>query len=196
MNCSDDGSFRKFASNQAIRGIGTAVVSAVLVAGCATAKVGDADKMEKATPAATTASSKPATVTLKSMNKVKEEPKGPPATVTLSSMNKVKEKPAPKKKPPEILDDMHVVEEGENLWCIADLREVYDDALMWPLIYKRNLDIIKDPDLIYPGQELAIERDNSVEDLDAAANHARTRGAWAVGPLEESDAAYTKGASQ
>jgi len=68
--------------------------------------------------------------------------------------------------------------------------------LLWPLIYKRNLDSIKDPDLIYPGQELAIERDNTAEMLDAAANHARTRGAWAVGPLEEADEAYTKSQSQ
>lgn len=199
MNCSDDCCFHKSVSNRSIRSIGTALLVTVLLAGCSTAKVDDADNMEKATPAATSASEQPATVTLKSMNTVKEAPKGPPATVTLASMNKVpeepKKEPAPEKKPPEILDDMHVVAEGQNLWVISALREVYDDGLLWPLIYKRNLDIIEDPDLIYPGQELAIERDNTDDDLNAAADHARSRGAWTVGPLESADDDYIKGAA-
>jgi len=70
MNCSDD---YRFPANRSMRGIASAIAGAILLTGCATAKVGDADKMEKAAPAET-ASTEPATVTLKSMNKVKEEP--------------------------------------------------------------------------------------------------------------------------
>jgi len=75
------------------------------------------------------------------------------------------------------------VKEGDNLWCISKLRAVYDDAYMWPLIYKRNMDI-------YPGQRLWIERDNSSADIESAVKHARTRGAWSVGPTEMTDKKY------
>jgi nucleoid-associated protein YgaU len=40
------------------------------------------------------------------------------------------------------------------LWRIA--KKVYKDAKLWPLIYKANKDIIKDPDLIFPGQKFVI----------------------------------------
>lgn len=53
----------------------------------------------------------------------------------------------------------HVVKKGECLWYIAGYEEIYGNPLKWPLIYKANKDKIKDPDLIYPGQVLAIPRD-------------------------------------
>lgn len=53
----------------------------------------------------------------------------------------------------------HVVKKGECLWYIAGYEEIYGNPLKWPLIYKANKDKIKDPDLIYPGQALAIPRD-------------------------------------
>ena len=40
------------------------------------------------------------------------------------------------------------------LWRIS--LSVYKDAKLWPLIYKANRNIIKDPDLIFPGQKLVI----------------------------------------
>ena len=85
------------------------------------------------------------------------------------------------------------VVEGNNLWGIACKEEVYNVPEQWPLIYKANLDQIKDADLIYPGQVLAIPRDSSQADIDGAVNHAKTRGAWAVGPIEASDQAYIGG---
>lgn len=53
----------------------------------------------------------------------------------------------------------HVVKKGECLWYIAGYEDIYGNPLKWPLIYKANKDKIKDPDLIYPGQVLAIPRD-------------------------------------
>jgi len=53
----------------------------------------------------------------------------------------------------------HVVKKGECLWYIAGYEQIYGNPLKWPLIYKANKDKIKDPDLIYPGQVLAIPRD-------------------------------------
>lgn len=79
---------------------------------------------------------------------------------------------------------------GDSLWKISGKAEVYADPYRWPLIYKRNHDQIKDADLIYPGQVLKIDRAPSAADVDAAVQHARTRGAWSIGPVEDSDRAY------
>ena len=43
-----------------------------------------------------------------------------------------------------------VVQPGNNLWRIAS--HVYGDGLKYHVIYARNTDQIRDPDLIYPGQ--------------------------------------------
>lgn len=50
----------------------------------------------------------------------------------------------------------YVVEAGESLASISAQSDVYDDPLLWPLIYKFNRDQIKDPAMIYPGQRLQI----------------------------------------
>ena len=56
------------------------------------------------------------------------------------------------------LPTSHVVTKGECLWWIAEYQQVYNDPFMWPLIYKANRDIIKNPDLIYAGQTLEVPR--------------------------------------
>ena len=48
----------------------------------------------------------------------------------------------------------YVVVNGDSLSKIAQ-RE-YGDANRWRTIYEANKDVITDPDLIYPGQELKI----------------------------------------
>jgi len=50
----------------------------------------------------------------------------------------------------------YVVVKGDSLSKIAE-RE-YGDANKWRTIYDANKDLIKNPDLIYPGQELKIPR--------------------------------------
>jgi len=86
--------------------------------------------------------------------------------------------------------DSYVVSRGDNLWGISGKSQIYGNPYEWPLIYKANAAQIRDADLIYPGQDLAISRDNSAADVDAAVRHARTRGAWSLGVVEESDRAY------
>ena len=54
--------------------------------------------------------------------------------------------------------DTHKVVKGECLWWIAEYKGIYGDPFKWPVIYKANRHQIKDPDLIYPGQELIIPR--------------------------------------
>jgi len=57
-------------------------------------------------------------------------------------------------------------------------------------LYKHNADQIKDADLIYPGQELKVQRGVSDAATQQAQDHAKHRGAWTLGVTEESDKAY------
>lgn len=79
---------------------------------------------------------------------------------------------------------------GDSLWGISSMDSIYADPYQWPLIYKANSDQIKDADLIFPGQVFSIDRGASAADVEAAINHAKTRGAWSVGAVEASDEAY------
>ena len=48
----------------------------------------------------------------------------------------------------------YTIKEGDSLSKIA--KREYGDAQQWRRIYEANRDIIKDPDLIYPGQVVRI----------------------------------------
>ncbi|HEC79780.1 MAG: hypothetical protein B6D57_02660 [Candidatus Coatesbacteria bacterium 4484_99] len=56
--------------------------------------------------------------------------------------------------------DIYVVKPGDWLSKLAEYPEVYGwgNYARWPEIYNANRDLIKDPDLIYPGWELKIPR--------------------------------------
>jgi len=84
----------------------------------------------------------------------------------------------------------YTVTRGDNLWDISAKPSVYDNPYQWPLIYKNNSDQIKDADLIYPGQKLDINSNPSSADVDAAVAHAKSRGSWSLGVVEDSDTAY------
>ncbi len=92
--------------------------------------------------------------------------------------------------PEEVAMDSYTVVRGDSLWGISGRGEVYGNPYQWPLIYKANRNKIKDADLIYPGQQLDIDRSASSADINAAIEHARTRGAWSLGVVEDSDMAY------
>ena len=80
----------------------------------------------------------------------------------------------------------YLVVSGDNLWNIAGQDSVYGNAYQWPLIYKANSGQIKDADLIYAGQYFDIPKASGAE-VDAAVEHAKTRGAWTLGETEASD---------
>lgn len=84
----------------------------------------------------------------------------------------------------------YTVMKGDSLWAIAAMENVYANAYYWPLIYKANSDSIEDADLIFPGQELSIVKTPSALDINQAVTHAKSRGAWSVGAVEESDKDY------
>ncbi len=88
--------------------------------------------------------------------------------------------------------DQYTVMRGDNLWNISAKDRIYGNPYQWPLIYRANAGRINDPDLIYPGQVFDIPRDLSTGEIEAAVRHARNRGAWSLGVVEESDQAYLR----
>ena len=88
----------------------------------------------------------------------------------------------------------YVVQAGDHLWGISSQPKVYGDPYQWPLLFKRNRADITDADLIYPGQMIQIERDMSDAQIQEAIDHARSRGAGALGVVEGSDLRYLQAA--
>ena len=104
--------------------------------------------------------------------------------------------PAPAPAPAKTMDEAitsYTVVKNDNLWSISEMDKIYGTPYNWPLIYKSNASQINDADLIFPGQVLDIPRNSSQGDIDAAVMHAKTRGAWSVGPTEASDTAFLGG---
>lgn len=65
-----------------------------------------------------------------------------------------------------------VVEPGDTLWGLAEA--AYGDGKQWPRLYEANRDRITDPDLIHPGQVLAVPgHDVPVVDPGAKAQRRR-----------------------
>lgn len=56
--------------------------------------------------------------------------------------------------PPDPATRYYVVEKGDTLSAIA--RQFYGNANDYPRIFEANREVIKDPDLIFPGQKIRI----------------------------------------
>lgn len=73
------------------------------------------------------------------------------------------------------LSSSHTVKRGETLPQIAAQGDVYNDASLWPLLYRANRDQISNPRHIWPGQVLRIPRGLSREDVQEAHRYAREK---------------------
>ena len=82
-----------------------------------------------------------------------------------------------KRKPPLLTH--FEVRKKQSLWAISALREVYNDPLLWPAIYKANRDQIKDPRQVFPGQVLTIPRQLSEDTEQTTRQEARESDAFA-----------------
>lgn len=71
-----------------------------------------------------------------------------------------------------VKDVLYIVVKGDCLWNISKKKDVYNDPFMWPLIYKNNIDIIKNPNLIYPKQEFKLQLNPDEEKKKKARNEA------------------------
>jgi hypothetical protein len=63
---------------------------------------------------------------------------------------------------------VYIVQKNDCLWTIAEKPRVFGDSFEWPALFKSNRDQIKDPDLIYPRQDLRVDRDISMEEMNNA----------------------------
>lgn len=57
----------------------------------------------------------------------------------------------------EVKVEYYVIESGDTLSKIA--KQYYGNAMDYPKIFEANREVIKDPDLIYPGQKIRIPLD-------------------------------------
>lgn len=73
---------------------------------------------------------------------------------------------------------VYTVKKGDCLWFISG--KYYANPYMWPLIYWANKNQIKDPDLIYPGQNFDIVMKFVEEDSMKAQEFSKTRGPWSL----------------
>jgi nucleoid-associated protein YgaU len=121
-------------------------------------------------------------------NKAAEQAEDAIAQAQAEAERYAKEQAAMNEQPMDTSGSYTVVA-GDNLWNISGQSAVYGNPYQWPLIYKANSDQIKDADLIFPGQEFSIPS-ASASEIDAAVEHAKTRGAWSIGAVEESDQNY------
>jgi len=163
-------------TGKAIRTLMILAAMGLFATGCVTAKQASqaASEGTQATPA-------PATTTTATATTTAAVTPAPAPTTTTAAVT-----PAPK----GIV--RYWVQKGDHLWGISAKPAVYGDPYQWPLLYKRNRDEIYDPDLIYPGQVLQIERDLSQTQINIAVNHAKTRGAWVLGEIEATDIQYLR----
>ena len=58
----------------------------------------------------------------------------------------------------EGLPRVYAVKKGDFLYKISEMEAIYADPLKWKRIYRANRELIDDPNLIYPDQELTIPR--------------------------------------
>ena len=58
--------------------------------------------------------------------------------------------------PAEEETEFYVIKRGDSLSKIA--KQYYGDAMKYPVIFEANREVIKDPDLIYPGQTVRIPK--------------------------------------
>ncbi|MDX1707779.1 MAG: peptidoglycan-binding protein LysM [Desulfobacterales bacterium] len=58
--------------------------------------------------------------------------------------------------PAEEETEFYVIQKGDSLSKIA--KQYYGDAMKYPVIFEANREVIKDPDLIYPGQTVRIPK--------------------------------------
>ena len=92
--------------------------------------------------------------------------------------------------PESMASDSYTVASGDHLWGISSQEAVYGDPYDWPILFSHNRAQIKDADLIYPGQVFTVPREFKPREVANARNHAKTRGPWVLGAVEESDTAF------
>lgn len=85
--------------------------------------------------------------------KGKEEP-AKTNSGSLLDLDKTSDRPAAS----GMATELYEIQKGDSLSAIA--KRKYGDTSKWRMIYEANRDIIKNPDLIYPGQKIKLPQEN------------------------------------
>jgi nucleoid-associated protein YgaU len=62
----------------------------------------------------------------------------------------------------------YVVKDGDSLYKITGSKDHLSDPNLWPIVYDLNHNEIKDPNLIFPGQEVLIRKVVTADEVKAA----------------------------
>lgn len=90
-------------------------------------------------------------------------------------------------------------ENRDCLWNIAGNADIYGDPFQWPKVWQANTDLIRNPDIIHPGQVLTIPQagPKTPDELKAERKYWRQKRAAmeaaAQQPTEQKPAEQTKG---
>lgn len=57
---------------------------------------------------------------------------------------------------PEAKTEFYTIQKGDSLWKIA--KKYYGDGNKYPKLFEANREVIKDPDKIYPGQQIRVPK--------------------------------------
>ena len=89
--------------------------------------------------------------------------------------NEVAQKGVPLSEISATAPDRYTIKKGDTLWAISSM--YLKSPWRWPELWGMNLNEIKNPHLIYPGQVLILERKNGVATLRVEGGSAGTEGA-------------------
>ena len=76
---------------------------------------------------------------------------------------------------PTALSTSYTVRRGETLPQISARTEIYNDSLLWPIIYRANRDQIRDPKRLWPGQVFVIPRNFSHDEAVEARRYSNKK---------------------
>jgi hypothetical protein len=85
---------------------------------------------------------------------------------------------------------------GDTLWKIAERKDVYGSGWLYPLIYKANKDLIKNPNQLDAGLKLTIPRNLSKVEEEVAKEEAMTGQILDTSPLPGTQPKEVKTAAQ
>ena len=113
---------------------------------------------------------------LNSQLEVKVAAAAPPAPAPAPAENAPAGTTVAATKPPKTSGLLrYTVKRGDSLWKISGYDEIYGNPYQWPLIYKANYRIIKNPDLIFPKQVFKIIKNPRLRQVELAVRYANKR---------------------
>ena len=80
-------------------------------------------------------------------------------------------------------------DDRDCLWNIAGKAEIYNDPFLWPKVWQANTEVIRNPDVIYPGQRLTLPASapKTADEIKAERSYWRKKHAAAVSAQKKAE---------